>query len=354
MKIKIWLKLWGFILILPIFLMIAAGCNNNSGGDKDANGKYEDVVIRVGYFPNITHSQALVGLYDGTFQKALGSKVKIEEHTFNAGPAEIEALLAGEIDLGYIGPVPAINGFVKSKGGLRIIAGATNAGAILLARKGTDITTIADLNGKIVAIPQLGNTQDISLRNLLSQANLKDAAKGGTVTVIPAENPDILTLISKGEVDAALVPEPWGSRIIKQASASVVLDANQVWRNGKYTTAVVIVSKKFLDDHPDLVEKWLSAHVDITERINKEKKNSETIINNMIKKLTRKSLPEDVLTSSFKRMVVTYDPEKDSVEEFVKLSVDNAYIKGNPDVSGLFDLSLINKVLNTKGLQKLQ
>lgn len=345
-------KIGVFSVVFLIICMLAAGCGNQE--KNDAAGKNGKMIVRVGYFPNLTHTQALVGLSDGTFQKAMGSQIEIQQHTFNAGPAEIEALLAGEIDLGYIGPVPAINGFVKSRGGLRIVAGAADGGAVLVARKDADIQSVADLSGKKVAVPQLGNTQDISLRNLLASANLKDAAKGGTVTVIPAENPDILTLIAKGEVDAALVPEPWGSRILKQGSAEIVLDSRDVWRDGKYATAVVIVSKKFLDEHPDVVEKWLSAHVEITDRINSDKETSKKVANNMIKTLTQKSLPEDVLNSSFERITVTYNPEKDSVEEFVRISADNGYIKGDPDITDLFDLTLINKVLKKKGLQVLQ
>ncbi|HWI55061.1 MAG TPA: aliphatic sulfonate ABC transporter substrate-binding protein [Desulfobacteria bacterium] len=353
MKSKMKLRILGFALLCGLFLLLAAGCGGQSGRSNavDKDGK---MIVRVGYFPNVTHAQALVGFSDGTFQKAMGDSVKIIESTFNAGPAEIEALLAGEIDLGYIGPVPAINGFVRSRGGLRIIAGAADGGAVLVARKDADIKTVKDLNGKTVAIPQLGNTQDISLRNLLASVDLKDAAKGGTVTVIPAENADILTLISKGEVDAALVPEPWGSRIIKQASAVVVLDSNEVWRDGKYATSVLIVSTNFLNEHPDLVEKWLNAHVDITERINHEKDKSKNMINSMIKKLTKKSLPDDVITSSLNRITITNNPEKDSIEEFVQISVDNGYIKDQPDVSDLVDLTLINKVLSKKGLQILQ
>lgn len=350
MKNKLISRLTIVALVLSTILIITTGCGKNQEAEKTSDNIKEKTVIRVGYFPNITHAQALVGISDGTFKNALGNDVQIEERNFNAGPAEIEALLAGEIDLGYIGPVPAINGYVKSKGGLRVVAGAVDAGAVFVAGKGSNIKSVKDLDGKKVAIPQLGNTQDISLRNLLNQANLKDAAKGGTVTVIPAENPDILTLISKGDIDAALVPEPWGSRIVKQAGARVVLDYQDVWRDGKYTTAVIITSKKFLDEHPDLVEKWLTAHVDITEYIKKDQLASQKTINDQIKKLTGKSLPDDVLKSSFQRITVTYNPETESIKEFVKLSVDNGYIKETPDVSNMVDLTSLNQVLQKKGL----
>lgn len=350
---------YGFKIICSvlavIFIFSFTGCGNSK---QNTSGKVEDknakISLKVGYFPNLTHAQALVGFSDGTFQRALGKNVNIEEHIFNAGPAEIEALLAGEIDLGYIGPVPAINGFVKSGGKLRIIAGAADAGAVLVARQGAKIEKVEDLDGKKVAVPQLGNTQDISLRNLLNQANLKDASKGGTVTVIPAENPDILTLIAKGEVDAALVPEPWGSRIVKQAGGKIVLDANDVWRKGKYATAVVIASTKFMNEHPELVEKWLAAHVEITQRINSDKERCKSVINSQIEKLTKKSLPDDVLASSLKRIVVTYDPESESVKDFVNLSVENGYLKDNPDITNLFEIGTLNKVLKMKGLQALQ
>lgn len=347
MRLNKFLKNIGLILAGVSLLGALAGC-----GGKDSNTITKDgkQIIRVGYFPNMTHAQALVGLSDGSFKNALGNKVELEEHTFNAGPSEIEALLAGEIDLGYIGPGPAINGYVKSHKGLQIIAGASDEGAVLVARKGSNIKSAKDLNGKKVAVPQLGNTQDITLRGLLKSAGLKDASKGGSVTIVPAENPDILTLIGKGEVDAALVPEPWGSRLVKQAGASVVLDADKVWPNGTYSTAVVIVSSHFLKEHPDLVDKWLKAHVDLTEKINKDGTNSKKIINEQIKKLTQKSLSQDVLDNSFKRIVVTNNPEVNSVKEFVKLSVDNGYLKEQPDISGLFNLEPLNKVLKEKGL----
>ena len=335
------------ILVVASLLVTLAGC-----GKKAEDGP--EKVLKVGYFPNLTHAQALVGFSDGTFQKALGEEIKIKEYTFNAGPSEIEALLAGEIDIGYIGPVPAINGFVKSRGELSIIAGASDAGAVLVARPGAGIKSVKDLDGKRVAIPQLGNTQDISLRYLLDRENLQDSSKGGTVNIIPVANPDILTLIVKGELDAALVPEPWGSIIVKQAGAEIVLDAGEVWRDGKYTTALIIASSKALREQPGLVKKWLEAHVELTERINHDKEGGKDAINSQIEKLTRERILEDVLDSAFERLVITYDPETDSIKEFGKLSFDYGYLKEQPDLSNLVNTDLLNEVLQAKGLPPVQ
>lgn len=341
-----------FILGLIFGLVVFSGCGGQDPA-KTGSQNGETVTVRVGHFPNITHAQALLGLADGTFQKALGNKVVISRKMFNAGPSEIEALLAGEIDLGYIGPVPAINGFVKSRGGLQVIAGATNAGAVLVVRNDAGIKGVSDLSGKKVAVPQFGNTQDISLRKILSDAGLKTINKGGTVTVLQVQNPEIMTGFIRKELDAALVPEPWGSRLVAQAGGEILLDWNQVWRQGNYTTAVVIARTDFIKAHPDLVESFLRAHVEITGRIVKDPENSKAAINGQMKELTQKDLSKSILDSSFARMTSTCDPESGSITEFVTLAVDNGYLKETPNTTGLVNLELLNKVLREKGLPEL-
>lgn len=342
MKITKFRKLTAGLLIMIALVVSLTGCV----GTKTAK---ENTKVRVAYFPNITHAQALIGRAEGQFQQALGD-TPIEWKTFNAGPAEIEALFAGEVDIGFIGPGPAINGFVKSKGDLQIIAGATDAGAILVSRKDLKIKDVKELSGKRVAVPQFGNTQDLSLRHLLQANGLADTTKGGTVEIRQAENPDIKTLLEKGEIDAALVPEPWGSRLISEVGANVVLDYNQVWREGHYTTAVVIARTKFIQEHPDIVEKFLKTHVELTEAINKNPEKAKETVNQQIKELTGKALAKPVLDNAFGRLTSTFDPEKDSVLDFSKLAVEAGFVKGTPDLKELFNLTILNKVLKEKGL----
>jgi len=347
-----------FVIALSIISILGAfaGCGPNQGSSQNSGSstKSEGETVRVGFFPNITHSQALVGREQGTFQKALGDKTKIEWKQFNAGSSEIEAFLAGALDIGYIGPGPAINGYTKSKGDIQIIAGATDAGAILVSRKDLPIKDVKELSGKKVAVPQFGNTQDLSLRYLLNQNGLKDKTKGGTVEIVQADNPDIKTLLDKKEVDAALVPEPWGSRLVKEVGANVVLDYDKVWREGKYPTAVIIVRKEFLEKHADTVEKFLKAHVDLTEYINKNNSEAGDIVNKQIKDLTKSSLAKDVLDSAFKRLTVTNNPEKDATIEMVNLSVTTGFLKQAPDTKNLVNLELLNKVLKEKGQSQIQ
>ncbi|HEY5587625.1 MAG TPA: aliphatic sulfonate ABC transporter substrate-binding protein [Candidatus Paceibacterota bacterium] len=339
-----------FSMVLILGISILGGVTGCSSKKVESQA----VDVRVGYFPNITHSQALVGRDQGTFQKAIGASNKIDWKLFNAGPAEIEALFAGAIDIGYIGPGPAINGYAKSKGDIQIIAGATDAGAIFVSKKGLVIKNLKDLSGKKIAVPQFGNTQDLTLRKILSDNGLKDKTKGGTVEIRQAANADILTLLQKGDIDAALVPEPWGSMLIKKAKANVILDYKDVFRDGNYTTAVVVVRTEFLKDHPQIVENFIKNHVETTEYINKNQDKAKKIVNKQITELTKKSIANDVLDAAFKRLTVTNNPEKDSVIDFVKSSVKEGFLKTEPDTKDLFNLTILNKVLKEKGQQQIK
>ncbi|MBU3180080.1 aliphatic sulfonate ABC transporter substrate-binding protein [Clostridium psychrophilum] len=336
------------VILAGVLLLVGlVGCSSKKTEDPNVN-------VRVGYFPNITHSQALVGRELGSFQNAMGKKNKVVWKLFNAGPAEVEALFAKAIDIAYIGPGPAINGYAKSKGDIQIIAGATDAGAIFVSRKGLVIKNLKELSGKKVAVPQFGNTQDLTLRHLMSQNGLKDKTKGGTVEVRQASNADILTLLQKGDIDAALVPEPWGSRSIKEAKINIILDYKDLFKGGKYTTAVVVVRTEFLKQHPLIVEKFIKAHVDVTSYINKNPEKAKEIVNKQIIGLTKKGIEKDVLNDAFNRLTITNNPEKDSVFDFVNFSLKEGFLNLRPDTKALFNLSILNQVLKEKGQDQIK
>ena len=296
-------------------------------------GKKEDgpLEVRVAYFPNITHSQALVMKDQNLLQDKLGEEVNVKWFNFNAGPDEITAMFAGEIDMGYIGPVPAINAYIKSKGDMNIIAGATNAGAVLLTRSDLELSSVKELAGLTVAIPQLGNTQHLSLLNLLSEHGLVTKDAGGDVDVIAAANADIKNLMEQGTVDAALVPEPWGSIMELQIGANILLDYDEVWMEGNYPTAVVIVSKDFLDDHEDIVKQFLEAHEDATLFVNENPEEAKDIINRQIEEVTQKPIEAEVLETALKRLVITSETSYDVINEFAKLNLQEGFINELPD-----------------------
>lgn len=334
------------VAVAPAVAMVAValwGCGRSSPNV---------VVVRVGYFPNITHSQALVGMADGTFSRALGNGVAVEARVFNAGPSVIEALFAGQIDLAYIGPNPAINGYVRSNGqALRIIAGATSGGAVLVVRSDSGIRRAADFAGRRIASPQLGNTQDVALRRWLRQQGLRLRESGGTTQVMPIANPDILTLFQKKEIDAAWVPEPWGSRLVYEAGGRVFLDERELWPQGRFVTAHVIARTAFLEAHPDIVRRWLDAHVELTRRLTSDPNRAKLAVNAEIGRLTGRQFPAEVLDAAWSRMTVTWDPIRDSLRQSADAAFELGFLGDRPSrLDGIYDLRLLNQVLREKGL----
>ncbi|MBZ5597272.1 MAG: aliphatic sulfonate ABC transporter substrate-binding protein [Acidobacteriia bacterium] len=317
---------------------------------------FAQTVIHVGAFPNITHAQAMVGKANGYFEKAMGPNVKIDWKSFNAGPSAIEALFAGAIDMTYIGPNPTISGYVRSQGeALRVIGGAASGGAALVVRADSGIEKPEDFHGKKVASPQQGNTQDVALRAWLKAHGMKSTDKGGDVQVMPMANPDQLTLFLKKELDAAWAPEPWATRLIHDGNGRLFLDERDLWPKGQFVVTNLIVSKKFLQEHSDLVKNWLRANVELTDWINGHLPEAKKLLNQQIQKETGKALSQGVLDEAFNRIEVTYDPLRNTLLTSARSAFEAGFLgRQMPDLSGLYDLTLLNQVLAEKGKKAIQ
>src|SRR2546421_4179267 len=268
--------------IISLFVFLAftlVGCSAQSSN----NNPTGQVTLRLGYFPNLTHAVALVGVARGTFKDALGPNVPLETKTFNAGPALIEALFANDIDIGYVGPNPAINGYTKSNGAaLRIIAGASSGGALFVVRPGAHIQSPKDLANKKLATPQVGGTQDVALRYYLQQHGLQTADKGGNVQIIPTDNPNILSLFQQGKIDGAWVPEPWATRLVVEGKGKIFVDERSLWPDGRFVTTNIVVRTAFLNQHADIVNKFLQADVETVGYIQANSQSTKRILNNEI------------------------------------------------------------------------
>ena len=317
---------------------------------------WTQTTIRVGAFPNITHAQAMVGKANGFFDKAMGPQVKVQWTSFNAGPAAIEALFAGAIDMTYVGPNPAINGYVRSNGeALRVVAGAASGGASLVVRNDAGISKPQDFHGKRVASPQFGNTQDVALRNWLKKNGLKTNDKGGDVQIVPMANPDQLTLFVKKDLDAAWAPEPWATRLIHEGNAKLLVDERTLWPNGQFVIGLLVVNTKFLNEHSDLVKNWIRANVDLTDWINKNPSEAKTLLNQQIQKETGKALAPVILDEAFSRLQVTYDPLRSALNTAAQQAFDDGFLgRQMPDLSRLYDLTLLNQVLAEKKRSAIQ
>lgn len=298
----------------------------------------------------MTHSQAVYGYANGDFEKAFDEEYSIKWVSFNSGPSEVEAIFAGEVDIGYIGPIPAINGYIKSNGDVKIIAGATLNGALLVTRKDLAINGVKELAGLTVAVPQFGNTQHLCLLNLLTVNGLNTIEKGGNVKVIESSNPDTKMLMDKGDVDAALVPEPWATRLVNEIGANIVLGSDDIWESDDCSTAVIIVNTAFYEKNKDLVKQFLKTHYEITDYINKNPEDAMVKVNNKIGELTGSKLNDDVLKSAFSNMIVTYDPSVSSINKFMTIYRNEGFIKDISNKSNIYDFELLNELLKEKNL----
>ncbi len=310
-------------------------------------------VLRIGYFPNFNHAQAVIGVGNGDYQRELGN-IRVERQIFNAGPAAVEALLARQIDVAYVGPNPAINGYLASEGQIKVIGGVSSGGAVFVVRNDAGIDSADDLAGKRLASPQLGNTQDVSLRTFLHDNGYDVRLLGGDLQIVPAKPGDILTLMIKKEIDGAWVPEPWGARLVREANASIFLDERELWPEGKFSTSLIICRADYLQSNPDTIKKLLSAHIEETAWVNANKEEAIRAFNVEIEKIIGSEIPSEDLLDALGRMEFTYDPLKESVSK----SASDAFEVGllgdvEPNLDGMFDLRLLNQVLVEKGLPAL-
>lgn len=329
------------------------GTVNDGGGTNMQTS--EQKTLRIGYFPNINHAQAVIGLGRGDFQRALGDNVQVTTQIFNAGPAAIEALFANQIDVAYVGPNPAINGYVQSHGeALRIISGSASGGAVFVVRNDSGINSPQDLANKKFSSPQLGNTQDVALRKYLLDNGYKTKENGGNVEVIPAKAADIVSLMIKKDIDGAWVPEPWGAKLMKEANAKVLVDERDLWPNGQFVSAHIIARPDYIEKNPDIIKRLLEAHVNMTTWINDNSEEALQILNAELNKLTGQTIPEDELREGISRIELTYDPVKESLFKAANDAFDIGFLgKTRPDLSGIYDLKSLNEVLKERGLQEI-
>lgn len=298
----------------------------------------EEVVLRVGHFPNITHMQALVAHQlsrqnRGWFESRLGPGVRIEWYVYNAGPSAIEALLARSIDLTFVGPNPAINAFVRARGeGVRILAGAVNGGSALVVQSDSTLKSASDFRGRMVITPQFGNTQDVAARAWLASGGLRITQTGGDARVVPAANPDMLTLFKQKQADAAWTIEPWVSRLEAEAGGKVLVDDRDA------ITTVVAAHSTFLAERAALVRRFVEAHRELTDWIVKNPEEAKQLVRAELEAETRVQFAPELIDRAYRRLQLTANISSDALKEFVANAQKAGFLRDAPDMTPLVHL----------------
>ncbi|MDQ1723674.1 MAG: sulfonate transport system substrate-binding protein [Frankiaceae bacterium] len=335
---------------LPLIVVaVAIVASTTACGQKNAAGS-APTELRLGYFPNVTHAAALIGVEKGFIQAKLGT-VKLSTTTFNAGPTAMTALIAasGGIDASYVGPSPAVNTFVKTHGvELRIVSGASSGGASLIVQPG--ITDVSQLKGKKVATPQLGGTQDVAARAYFKKNGLStDPNGGGDVSIVPQDNAQSFDQFKSKAIDAAWVPEPWASRLVIDGGGKVLVNESDLWPGNKFATTLLVVRTKFLKDHPDQVKALVEANEQSIAFAASDPADAAKAVNSQLKSLTGKALADAVIASAFKNLTLTDDPLAATIVEQANRAADLGFIQ-KPDLSGILDLTILNDVRKATNL----
>ena len=283
--------------------------------------------IRVAYFPNINHAVPVIGMEKGIFENQIGDNIVIDPILFDAGPQVIESLFAGSVDIAYVGPGPAINGFLKSEHhNVKILSGAASGGASFIVHPDSKINSAADFEGKKIAAPQIGNTQDISLRNYLSENGLKPAEKGGSVIILNLDSSDIYTLFAKGDIDAAWIPEPTATILVQQLDGKRLFKEEELWPENKFASVLLIAREEYVNQNPDLINKWLEAHQQTVNWINSNPEQTRILFIQFMKKETGKSLPDGLIDEALSNLEITSDPIVSSIHTFAKRADSLGYL----------------------------
>ena len=315
------------VLLLIAACLTAGGCDRAASAEPTATAR-----LRLGYFPNVTHAQAVLGVAGGDFAAAAGPGVRFSGQPFNAGPSLIWALFAGEIDVGYVGPGPALLGWTRSRGrGIRVISGAAADGVVIVARPGSGIRTMADLRGRKIATPQYGNTQDVAARHYLTAV----FGQADTDNVLPIANADQTAALARGAVDAAWVPEPWGAVLERSAGATIIGQEKDLWPGGTFALTVIVTTPEYLTAHGDVIDRLLAVHRQWTDRLAVDPGRYAAPLEAALAKLSGKRLPAGVVAESLGRVRFTTDPMPATFAADARWAAELGFASDVPDLAGM-------------------
>ncbi len=342
-------RLW-VLAITAGLALTAAACSSSSATPTSSTGSTSSgpVTLRLGYLTNLTHASALVGVQDGYFKASMPSNVTLQTSTYNAGPAEVTALLAGALDAAYMGPNSAITAYSQGKGSVRIISGATSGGADLVVNP--SVTSPSQLRGKTIATPQLGNTQDVALRTWLKKQGLTyPGPNGGSgeVNILPQDNATTLSSFEAGSIAGAWVPEPWATRMVSEGHGKVLVNEKSLWPGGLFSTTLLVVNQDFLAANPATVSGLLKGQLTVNSFLDRQPTKAQADANTALAAVTGKPLKAPELATAWTDLTFTNDP----IASSIATDLVHAKAAGFPtaSIAGIYDLGPLNQLLTAQG-----
>lgn len=324
-------------------LLVLAACGNQEETSTEASDQSVDSEeINIGYFPNLDHAAGIIGKEKGYFADEMGDDIAFQH--FPNGNEFIDALDTGIIDLGYVGPGPAIN-YYLSGGDVVVIGAAANGATLIVSREGTDIHEVEDFAGHSFSTPGNGCTHNVQLEMMLLDKGLKTNRRGGEVEHQSRVNPaSMVAMFEQGQLDGAAAPEPWGTLLVEEHNANVVAEWDDVFLGEELASVVLVTSGAFLEEHPDKVEQALRAHQQSVAFAQDHEEETLETVNDLIYDLTQTRLPEDVLSKAWQRMEVTTETHADALQAWADASYELEFMDVDPDLDGFVDTSILDQL----------
>lgn len=330
--------------IVVLVLLTAAGCQSSA-----SRAKGSEETFRLGIFPNLTHAPGHVAEGGGIFDRTM-TPTKVEVTVFNSGTDAGNALLAGSIDGTYIGPGPAAALFLQSNGKVAVVSGAVSGGSSFVVHKDSDIQSPEDLHGKAIAVPGIGNTQDVALRTWLHENGLKARDEGGDVSVKAVDNADLFPLFKEGQLDGAWEPEPYPSYLVGEGVAAPYLDEADLWPNGEFVTTQLLVNTTYLQAHPEVVRKLVESNVEAINLINSDPDEAKRIAQTELVKSGAPSLDQSVVDAAWQKLTFTWDPIVSSQLQDARDAYALGALEEKPtNLTAIYQLEPLNEILQQKG-----
>ncbi|HEY9577307.1 MAG TPA: aliphatic sulfonate ABC transporter substrate-binding protein [Pseudobacillus sp.] len=325
----------GFILLLLVGVL--AGCNSAEEGKSEGKKK-----VVIGYFPNLDHVPAMIAREKGYYEEALGKDVDVEYKSFPDGGAFMVALKTGDVHAGLVGPGPVMNNFTNGAD-VKIVAGSSSGGTVIVARKDSGINSVEDFAGKTFITPGVGCTHDVQMETFIKDFGLESNRIGGSLKHTTGKPAQYAGLFESGKVDLAAVPEPWGSLLVKEEGAKIIVDSDEISFGTTLPNSVLATSGKLIKEDPELVQKIVDAHKKAIDFINENPEEAKKLTIAAIKKDTKQELAKDVVDNAWKRITYTADINEEVVQEFANSSYDLKFLKKQPDFSALIDNQFAKK-----------
>lgn len=337
-----------FAIVAVIGLLAACGSSDNSSGDNGESGEGSKALstVNIGYFPNLDHAAGIIGKEKGFFQEELGEATEAKFNDYPNGNDFIQALSTGVIDIGYVGPGPAINYFLAG-GDVVILSAASNGATLVVAREDSGIESLDDFGGKSFCTPGYGCTHNVQLEIMLKDIGLETTRVGGTVEHMPRIAPaNMIAQFEQGQIDAAATAEPWGTYLVEELGAKVIAEWDQVFLGETLPSVVLVTTKEFLENHPETVDAVLRGHIRSVEFAQENTEDTLNTINDALYNLTQQRFPQAVLENAWQRMFITTETHADALQAWADASYELKFIEEKPNLDGLVDTSRLEQLQN--------